>query len=116
MILHQRLYLRVKEGAKDGDCSSKGIYRLDRRMEDYDGRDNDWNPLHRVANAKCQRRDFIQWHVWNLVVQVVENALRCYPPTKYQYFVSEPQDIDNRWNNINNVKLMYESNPKYDIL
>lgn len=49
-------------------------------MEDYDGRNNDRYPLHGVTNTKCQRRDFVQGHVGNLVVQVVEDALGCNPP------------------------------------
>lgn len=30
------MYLRIEEGAKDCDGGSKGINRLDRRMEDDD--------------------------------------------------------------------------------
>ena len=50
-------------------------------MEDYDGRDDDRYPFHSIANAKCQGRDFIQRHVGDLVVQMVEDTLSSYPPT-----------------------------------
>lgn len=74
-------YLGVDEGSKNGNGGSERVDWLDGRLEDYDGGDNDRNPLHGVANGECERRDLIQRHVGYLVVQVVEHALRCHPPT-----------------------------------
>jgi len=74
-------YLRVDEGSKNGNGGSERVDGLNGRLEDYDGRDNDRDPLHGVADAECQRRDLIQRHVGYLVVQVVEHALRRHPPT-----------------------------------
>ena len=75
-------YLGVDEGSKNGDGGSECVDGLDGRLEDYDGGDNDRNPLHGVANGECKRRDLIQRHVGYLVVQVVEHALRRHPPTQ----------------------------------
>lgn len=72
--------LRIEESSKDGDGSSKGVDGLDGCVEDDDGRDDDWYALHGVADAKCQRRDFVKWHVGDLVVEVVEYALSRHPP------------------------------------
>lgn len=52
-IEEMRLHLRIEEGAKDCNGSSKGVDRLNWRMEDKDGRDNNRDSLHCVPNAKC---------------------------------------------------------------
>lgn len=57
------MYLRVEEGPQYRNGRSKGIDRLDRRMEDNDGRNDHGNPLHRVTNAKGQGRDLIEGHI-----------------------------------------------------
>lgn len=46
----------------DSDGISKGIVRLDRCMEDDNGRDYD-RYMFGVSDAICQRRDLIQGHV-----------------------------------------------------
>eukprot|EP00262_Sarcandra_glabra_P021751 TRINITY_DN931_c0_g1_i8.p3 TRINITY_DN931_c0_g1~~TRINITY_DN931_c0_g1_i8.p3 ORF type:complete len:116 (+),score=9.97 TRINITY_DN931_c0_g1_i8:311-658(+) len=74
------LRLGIEEGSKNGDGSSKGIDRLDRRVENYYRGDDDRNSLHGVSNAKRQGRDFIQGHVRELIVQMIKNALGRYPP------------------------------------
>lgn len=61
-------YLRIEEGSKYSNCSTKGIDRLDGCAEDDDRGYNDRYPLHGVANAKCQGRDLIQGHVRHLIV------------------------------------------------
>lgn len=82
------IYLRVDEGSKNGDGGSERVDGLNGRLEDDDGRDDDRNPLHGVADAECQRWDLIQRHVGYLVVQVVEHALRRHPPTSTQEFLA----------------------------
>jgi hypothetical protein len=85
LIYEERtMYLWVEEGAKNCNGSSNSIDGLDWCMEDYDGGDYDRYPLHRVSYAECQGRNLIERHVWNLVIQVVEDTLGRHPPAKIQ--------------------------------
>ena len=93
MIIH----LGIQEGSKYSDGSSKSIDGLDRSVEDDDGGDYNRYTFHGVANAKCQGRDLIKGHVWDLIVEMIENTLGCHPPIKYnkihKNFVSEQEEV-----------------------
>lgn len=81
--------LRVEEGPENGDGCAESVDRLDGRVEDDDGGDDDGYPLHRVADAEGQRGDLVQGHVGDLVVQVVEHALSGDPPGQ----IHQPAEI-----------------------
>ena len=102
------IYLWIEEGAKDRDGSSKSINGLYRRVEDDDGGDNDGYSLHCIPNAKSQWRNLIKWHVWNLIIQVIENTLRRYPPASIFREISISNSSENEQIIENNR--VYESN------
>ena len=73
-------YLGVQKGAEDGDGGTDSVDRPDLSVEDDDGRDDHGDTLHGVADAEGERRNLVQGHVRDLVVQVVKYTLCHHPP------------------------------------
>ena len=78
--ISSRYYLWIQEGSEDGNSSSKSVNRLNWCVEDDNWRNYNRYTFHGVSNAECQRRDLIQRHVWNLIIQVIKYTLSCHPP------------------------------------
>lgn len=75
-----RNHLRIYEGSENCNGSSESVDWLHGRAEDDDGRNYDRYTFHGVSDAKRQRRNLIQGHVRHLIIEMVENTLRCNPP------------------------------------
>lgn len=81
--LDSSVYLRVQEGSENCNGSTQGIDGQDFCVKDDDRGYNNSDTLHGITDAKCERRNLVQWHVRHLIVQVIKHTL-CHDPPAYQ--------------------------------